>query len=163
CLDGEPGASRCGLVISEPQYVQALWALPRAATVGGAMVDHSCSQAGYHNPQNAAGALQTPAGDLDLTSSSSNDVPQELTSYRQLLFPHNTVIMGAPGPSVGPYLNAGSAHGALSAQFLNRFATGSGSTHAGWLSPAGLRLLSEWLDIGAQYFNNPFDPAVPVN
>src|SRR5207248_2773490 len=93
----------------------------------------------------------------------SNDVPQELTSYRQLLFPHNTVIMGAPGPSVGPYLNAGSAHGALSAQFLNRFATGSGSTHAGWLSPAELRLLSEWLDIGAQYFNNPFDPAVPVN
>jgi hypothetical protein len=24
-------------------------------------------------------------------------------------------------------------------------------------------LLSEWLDIGAQYFNNPFDPAVPLN
>ncbi len=27
------------------------------------------------------------------------------------------------------------------------------------MSPAELRLLSEWLDIGAQYFNNPFDPA----
>ena len=154
---------RCRIVINYPQYLQALWDLPRPATVGGAAVDHSCSQAGCHNPKNAAGAAQTPAGDLDLTSSASNDVPQELTSYRQLLFPHNTVIMGAPGPSVGPYLNAGSANGALSAQFLNRFATGSGSTHAGWLSPAELRLLSEWLDIGAQYFNNPFDPAVPVN
>ena len=31
------------------------------------------------------------------------------------------------------------------------------------MSPAELRLVSEWLDIGAQYFNNPFDPAVPVN
>jgi len=156
-------AADCRIVINYPKHLQALWDLPRPATVGGALVDHACSQAGCHNPKNAAGAAQTPAGDLDLTSSASNDVPQELTSYRQLLFPHNTVIMGAPGPSVGPYLNAGSANGALSAQFLNRFATGSGSTHAGWLSPAELRLVSEWLDIGAQYFNNPFDPAVPVN
>ena len=57
----------------------------------------------------------------------------------------------------------GSARGGRSAAFLSRFAAGSGSTHAGYLSPAELRLLSEWLDIGAQYFNNPFDPAVPVN
>ncbi|HEV7714425.1 MAG TPA: hypothetical protein VGO53_02450 [Steroidobacteraceae bacterium] len=64
---------------------------------------------------------------------------------------------------VGPYLDAGSARGGRSAAFLARFATGSGSTHADYLSPAELRLLSEWLDIGAQYFNNPFDPAVPVN
>jgi hypothetical protein len=156
-------SAKCRIVINYPKHIQALWDVPRPATVGGAVVDHGCSQAGCHNPKNAAGAAQTPAGNLDLTSSASNDVPQELTSYRQLLFPHNTVIMGAPGPSVGPYLNAGSANGALSAQFLGRFATGSGSTHAGWLSPAELRLLSEWLDIGAQYFNNPFDPAVPVN
>ena len=160
CLDLKTWDSRCRIVINYPQYIQALWDLSRPATVGGAMVDHSCSQAGCHNPKNAAGAAQTPAGDLDLTA--SNDVPQELTSYRQLLFPHNIVNMGVT-TSKGPYLNAGSANGGLSAQFLNRFATGSGSTHAGWLSPAELRLLSEWLDIGAQYFNNPFDPAVPVN
>lgn len=29
--------------------------------------------------------------------------------------------------------------------------------HSGLLSEPELRLLSEWLDIGAQYFNNPFD------
>jgi hypothetical protein len=29
--------------------------------------------------------------------------------------------------------------------------------HNGLLSPSELRLLSEWLDIGAQYYNNPFD------
>jgi Hydrazine synthase alpha subunit middle domain len=28
--------------------------------------------------------------------------------------------------------------------------------HAGWLSEGELRLLSEWLDIGGQYYNNPF-------
>ena len=29
--------------------------------------------------------------------------------------------------------------------------------HVGLLSEAELHLVSEWLDIGAQYFNNPFD------
>jgi hypothetical protein len=24
-------------------------------------------------------------------------------------------------------------------------------------------LISEWLDIGAQFFNNPFDPAAPLD
>jgi hypothetical protein len=155
-------AANCRVVINYPRHIQALWDAPRPnPPVAG--VNHTCSQAGCHSPTDAAGAAQTPAGNLDLTNSASADVPQEITSYRQLLFPHNTVMMGAPGPSVGPYLNAGSANGPLSAQFLSRFATGSGSTHAGYLSPAELRLLSEWLDIGAQYFNNPFDPAVPVN
>jgi hypothetical protein len=65
--------------------------------------------------------------------------------------------------NVGPYLNAGSANGALSSAFLGRFAPGSGSTHVGYLTPAELRLISEWLDIGAQFFNNPFDLAAPLN
>lgn len=34
-----------------------------------------------------------------------------------------------------------------------------GGSHAGRLEPAELRLISEWLDIGAQYYNDPF--AVP--
>jgi hypothetical protein len=84
----------------------------------------------------------------------------------------DVLVPGPPGPKgqattmpvpVGPYLNAGSANGALSSQFLNRFAANSGSTHAGYLSAAELRIITEWLDIGAQYFNNPFDPAVPLN
>jgi hypothetical protein len=41
---------------------------------------------------------------------------------------------------------------------LSKFVTGG--SHAGWLSAAELRLISEWLDIGAQYFNDPF--AVPL-
>jgi hypothetical protein len=60
---------------------------------------------------------------------------------------------------VAPSLAAGSARG--SPRFFSRFA--AGGTHAGRLTPAELRLISEWVDIGAQYFNNPFDPAVPLN
>jgi hypothetical protein len=157
--------ANCRIIINYPEHLQPLWDLKRQTTVA----DHTCTQGGCHSPKNAAGAAQMPAGNLDLTNSTSVDAPPETTSYRQLLFAHNISIVNPANPammitqSVGPYLNAGSANGSLSSQFMNRFAAGSASTHAGWLSPDELRLVSEWLDIGAQYFNNPFDPAVPVN
>jgi hypothetical protein len=154
-------AANCRIQINYPNHIQPLWDAPRPnPAVAG--VNHTCTQGGCHSPVNAAGAAQTPAGNLDLTNSASVNVPQQFTSYQQLLFPHNAVIMGTQ-QTFGPYLNAGSANGGLSALFLNRFATGSGSTHAGYMTPAELRLLSEWLDIGAQYFNNPFDPTAPLN
>ncbi len=49
-----------------------------------------------------------------------------------------------------------SVNGALaSRRFFDQFA--AGGTHAGRLTPAELKLLAEWVDIGAQYYNNPFD------
>jgi hypothetical protein len=53
-----------------------------------------------------------------------------------------------------------SANGALASQrFLTKFdANGS---HQDRLTPAELRLIAEWLDIGGQYYNNPF--AAPAN
>ena len=35
--------------------------------------------------------------------------------------------------------------------------------HTGLLTNDELRLISEWLDLGAQYFNDPFDPTAPQN
>ena len=35
--------------------------------------------------------------------------------------------------------------------------------HTGYLTPSELKLVSEWLDIGAQYFNDPFNADVPTN
>jgi hypothetical protein len=46
--------------------------------------------------------------------------------------------------------------GALnSARFFAPFV--SGESHSGMLSDAELRVIAEWLDIGGQYYNNPFD------
>jgi hypothetical protein len=54
-----------------------------------------------------------------------------------------------------------------SARFFTRFyehdATLETVNHVGRLSPAELKLLTEWVDIGAQYFNDPFDPDVLTN
>ena len=40
-------------------------------------------------------------------------------------------------------------------------AASMGGTHAAWLTTAELRLIAEWLDIGGQYYNDPF--IAPVN
>jgi hypothetical protein len=186
CLDSFGGPSNwrgnCRIVINYPTHIQALWDVKRQTldTTGAVVTDHTCTQGGCHTTTPAptsTATVQVPAGQLDLTNNPSNDEPLQPLSYRYLLFqePKLEVIMGAlspvPDPNdpnggalmVGPYLNAGSANQPLSSAFLGRFATGSGSTHAGYLTPAELRLISEWLDIGAQFFNNPFDPAAPVN
>ncbi|WP_100658494.1 PD40 domain-containing protein [Alteromonas flava] len=54
-----------------------------------------------------------------------------------------------------------SVNGALASQRFTRVFTRSEFSHAGWLSPIELKLLAEWLDIGGQYYNNPF--AIPQN
>ena len=41
-----------------------------------------------------------------------------------------------------------------SGNFFGRFRVGG--THAGYLTPAELKLLAEWTDIGGQYYNDPF-------
>jgi hypothetical protein len=38
---------------------------------------------------------------------------------------------------------------------------GPGGSHEGRLAPAELKLVSEWVDVGAQYFNDPF--AAPLD
>jgi hypothetical protein len=158
-------ASNCRIVINYPEHIQQIWDQPRTDAAG----NHTCTQGGCHSPTSAGGTPAQPAGNLDLSNAASNADPDELVSYVDLLFAHNV-----PGPpdangnpttiSVGPFLDAGNADGPDSSASLALFATGSGdSIHAGILSPAELRLISEWLDIGAQNFNNPFDPNVPKN
>jgi hypothetical protein len=146
-----------------------------------------------HNTVSAANAIQVPAGQLDLTGGPSTVVTTVVTSYELVLFPHNeqTLNMGvltdtlvpAPGPPTGPPdpvtglpttlmvpvslpapMAAGSAVG--SGAFLDIF---DGTVkdpvldHTGWLTPAELRLVSEWLDIGGQFYNDPFVAPAAAN
>ena len=57
--------------------------------------------------------------------------------------------------NITPALRAGNALG--SSAFFDLFS--AGGSHQSYLSAAELKLLAEWLDIGAQYYNSPF--AVP--
>jgi hypothetical protein len=163
-------------------FMQSVWSLAsRTNTVNGvAMTSTTCSVC--HNPVNAMAMVQVPQGQMDLNGTASNVDTTVVTSYEQLLFAHNaqTLNMGvlqdllvpAPGPpdpvtglpttimvpvSLAPPMAAGSAAG--STTFFRMF---DGSfhdpvlDHTGYLSPAELRLIAEWLDIGAQFYNDPF-------
>ncbi|HEX8757624.1 MAG TPA: hypothetical protein VF745_14905 [Steroidobacteraceae bacterium] len=160
-------ASNCRVVIDYPEHIQPIWDTPRTVNdPNKGTVSESCSSAGCHSP---AAAPAQPAGNLDLSNTASNTDANELVSYVDLLFPHN--IPGPPDASgnpttvsVGPFLDAGDANGPNSSASLALFAPGSADAiHKGILSPDELRLISEWLDIGAQNYNNPFDPNVPKN
>jgi hypothetical protein len=173
--------AQCRITINYAKHVHPLWSKPRiklAADGVTVLSDNTCTSC--HSPKDAANAVRVPAAQLDLSDGPSADEPDQLKAYRELLFTDNAqeVNMGAlrdvlvttgTDPVTGlpltqtvpvaPSMVAGNAR--ASNRFFARF--GTGGTHAGFLTPAELKLLAEWLDIGAQYFNNPFDPAVPLN
>lgn len=141
--------SLCRTVIHYEQHIHPLWSRDRGV--------NTCTNC--HTPANAAGI---PDAQLDLTDGLDPQVPDHFHSYRELLF-QDFVTPSPIDPVTGlpiqvPVAPSMSAAGAsASTTFFSRFA--AGGTHAGRLDPDELRLLSEWLDIGAQYYNDPF--AVP--
>jgi Hydrazine synthase alpha subunit middle domain len=146
--------------------LQPMWNLaPRNPLVNGipnTNANVACTNC--HNPVSAVPAPQVPAGQLDLTGGASSVVTTVVTSYEQLMFPRpeQSLNMGVlqdvvPAVTLASPMTAGSAAG--SAAFLRMF---DGTyhdplvDHTGYLTPAELRLICEWLDIGGQYYNDPF-------
>jgi hypothetical protein len=169
----------CRITIHYELHIHPLWSVPRvklAADGVTVLSDDTCTSC--HTSRTAAGAVQVPAGQLELTDGPSPDVPDQFNAYRELLATDNEqeLVNGvlqdrliqvgvdpvtglpqfAPVP-VPPSLRAGSAN--ASTAFFALFAPGG--SHEGRLAPAELRLISEWVDGGAQYWNDPF--AAPVN
>jgi len=140
----------CRITIHYEAHLQPLWSKPRVTLAADGVTvlqDATCTTC--HSDRDAAGAVQLPAADLRLTADPSATEPDHLVSYRDLLADDD-------GLGAGP-LVAGSAR--ASVRFFAKFEPGG--SHAGWLTPAELKLVSEWVDIGAQYFNDPF--TAPVN
>lgn len=174
----------CRVVIHYEMHLHPLWSAPRQVIDPMTMTvlaDNTCAQSGCHAPVNAMNAPMVPAGQLDLTDGPSADEPDQFNAYRELLFPDDRQIlnggmivdeqvqigvdaMGNPilAPvSISPSM---SAAGARISRFFSCFDVGGAGcpsrSHVGYLSPDELKLIAEWLDIGAQYYNDPF--AVPV-
>jgi hypothetical protein len=167
-------------------FIQNLWNnASRVATVNNVPnTPVTCTLC--HNPLSAQNKVQVPAGQLDLTgvassgASGDNDVTH-VQSYEDVLFSHDelTLNMGVlqdlmvtdPGPpptQVPVMLAAPMAAGASagSTAFLRMF---DGSfrdpvlDHTGFLTIGEMRLISEWLDIGGQYYNDPFVAPAAAN
>ncbi len=172
--------STCRIRINYVEHIHPLWSVDRGAG--------TCTNC--HSDRDANNAVQVPAGvnQLDLQDGDSQQVPAHKNAYRELLFAGTLqqivggvltdVIVQVPTGEVDPVtglpitepqtvpsarsLTPGNANG--STRFFARFADNSGTVnHTGFLTTGELRLISEWVDIGAQYFNDPFADGVPVN
>jgi hypothetical protein len=166
--------SGCRGTIHYEAHIHPLWSKPRitlAADGVTVLADDTCISC--HSDRDAAGAARVPPGQLELTDGPSSDEPLHKHAYRELLAGDNEQeLVGAvlqdrlvqvgidpvtgqpqlvPVP-VPASMSAGNARGSV--RFFSLF--GPGGSHAGRLMPAELKLVSEWVDLGAQYFNDPF-------
>jgi len=186
----------CRVIINYQQHIQPIW--EATANRPAAAACTSCHTA----------ANLVNAGQLELTSGTSDLEPDHLTSYQELLRDDNLqdaagndimvqdtdadgnllFLLDADGNQV---LDGGgnpipimvpvnvpapmSTGGARASRVFMELMTGTDidnnagnqptdtQSHNLMLTQSELKLISEWLDIGAQYFNNPLDPAVPTN
>ena len=180
-------APNCRIVINYEQHIHPLWSVNREELdpVSMDVIDATCTSC--HTDTDAVDAQQVPAGQLDLTDGPSPDEPLHFNAYRELLFPDNEQDLDPENGALidvlvdsgevledeegNPILDANgdvqpimvtvtvqpsmSVNGARFSSFFDVFA--EGGTHEDRLTPAELRLIAEWLDVGGQYFNNPFD------
>jgi hypothetical protein len=179
--------SQCRSVINYESIIHPLWGLPRPQfdAVGdpildgnGVQIDKQCTSCHtfpYIDPADGVTVIP-PAGQLELTDQLSIDEPDHLHAYRELLVTDNLqeVVGGqlvdvlqpngqvdidgnpilAPVPIGSPASIAGAR---ASGRFFSRFEDPTDTIHYDVLSSAERRLIAEWLDVGAQYYNNPFD------
>jgi hypothetical protein len=150
-----------------------------AVDANGDPITNNCLNC--HTPSDPVlNVTRVPAGQLNLETGPSGDEPDHENAYRELLVTDNLQVLDAGGmlqdaiqiigqdvdghdiPAFIPYASPASVGSArASSDFFDRFNDQNDLIHFNILSKAEQRLIAEWLDVGAQYYNNPFD--APAN
>ena len=171
-------SSICRAEIHYETHLHPLWSQPRLVfdNMGNPVLDsfgvqlsNNCINCHTRIDPADGVTVQLPAGQLELTDGLSPDEADHFHAYRELLVTDNlqevvnlalvdaTDINGDPIPIAAPATIAGAT---ASGDFFGRFED-LNDLHYDILSPSERRLIAEWLDIGAQYYNDPFD--APAN
>ncbi|HEY6124390.1 MAG TPA: hypothetical protein VIV63_07045, partial [Steroidobacteraceae bacterium] len=166
---------------ARPGHIMPLWTVDRVPadplgidTNGDGILEPTYKCTSCHDRVSVVAAVQLPAASLELLPGTACNA-QNLydNTYCQLLRPRDELVLDVGGnvvtaqslipldangqpTSIVPLITAPmTATNARGSRFFNVMNT---APHQGMLTPAELRLLSEWLDIGAQYYNDPFPP-----
>ncbi len=140
-----------------------------------------------------ANGTRIPYGQLDLTTDPNQDPNDFYRAFRNLLLSKRgqeidgggnlvniqTLVddgMGGftlvddPAALIAPRMSSNGARASFFIEKMTGTELDAGRAlppttydHTGLLSGAELKLIGEWLDLGAQNFNDPFDPAAPQN
>lgn len=171
-------SNTCRITINYLEHIQPVWERPLGFDANGdAVIDNKDNCLACHSRTDVANATRVPAGQLDLTTDASDDNNLRVMSYQELLFGDNALELNgnvlqdrclqfvtdpvtmvqtcAQFETVSPALIARNARGS---RFFSKFTSTGTHATAGvpWLTAGELRLISEWVDIGAQYYNDPF-------
>jgi hydrazine synthase alpha subunit-like protein/WD40 repeat protein len=175
----------CRIVVNYEQHVHPLWDLPRQVEVNAVPTDVTCTGCHTNTDAGGADRIPDGQLDLTNGASDQepdhfkayrellvNDnrqileggllVDEQRETGEFLRDEEGNLILdppetGEPIPILEP-VNVPATMSVNGARASNEFFDlfRSGGAHEGYLSPDELRLLSEWLDIGGQYYNNPF-------
>jgi len=176
--------SHCRSIISYIAIIHPIWSQPRPQfddlgnpilNGDGMQVDRQCTLCHTQIDPADGVTVIVPAGQLELTDGLSPDEPDHFHAYRELLVTDNLQVVmngalvdaqqqvgvdidGNPIFDVIPIASPARVAGArASGDFFSRFEDPTNLEHYNVLSGAERRLIAEWLDVGAQYYNNPFD------
>ncbi len=177
----------CRIIINYEKHIEPLWSADRGANT--CTNCHSTRDA-MNVLRVPMGQLNLDNSVQSLTDD-PNNVTDHTKAYRELLFGDNQQELNGAGTLlqdimvvIGQDMDGNdilapvnqpasmSAAGARVSYFMEKMnnteldagrnLTGA-VDHTGMLDEHELKLIAEWLDIGAQYFNDPYDPAVPLN
>jgi hypothetical protein len=171
-------ASGTGATSILPAHIDPLWSVDRAANTcttchtATRTQDVTCTPAptpAVPAPTPVTVTLQVAAdGGLELDADPAQQVTAQLRAYQQLVSTHTTssfsLDAGCAPVRTDTQVSGSIASGSAAGSRFFRVLSGTPAApvnHSGFMTPAELRLLSEWVDIGAQYYNDPF--AAPLN
>jgi hypothetical protein len=159
----------CLSIIDYPTIIDPLWSVMRstAALPNGAATCTNCHTSTRTTTTGGVTVPVPPDGNLQLDADPAQSATAQLRAYTQLVDTHDVLSLNATnqlvdsGTTVPGSMVAGSANGSCFFQTVTGAQLGCSVmgtvNHAGFMTAAELRLLSEWVDIGVQYYNNPFD------
>jgi hypothetical protein len=168
----------CLSIINYPTIIDPLWSVVRGSTGSNPLGANTCTNCHTatrtSTVQELVNGVPTsvtvpvpPDGNLQLDADPAQSATAQLRAYTQLVDTHDVLSVNSSnqlvdsGTPVPGSIVPGTASGSCFFQTVTGAKLGCSVTgtvnHAGFMTAAELRLLSEWVDIGAQYYNNPFD------
>lgn len=177
----------CRIVINYQEHIQPIWEKVRApnscvtchTATGNAHInagqleltattqsdiepDHVTSYQELLNNddgEDASGNIITITRDIDPPIDANNDGINDQETVPDPAFERNP-SMSTNGARNSYFMEKMTNTELNAARALNPLDT---QDHSNMLTASELKLIAEWLDGGAQYFNNPLDPTVPTN